>query len=137
MFFISSMKILTKHTDYALAALCELVAQKGKRLTVAQMSRKLDIPYAFLRRLFLQLTQAGVVQSHQGKQGGYSLAREPASVHVGEIIELFQGPLSFTDCFVRESKCPRQGRCKVRKKLQRLEEQFVKDLCQTSLAKLI
>ncbi|MFC1762557.1 RrF2 family transcriptional regulator [Planctomycetota bacterium] len=130
------MKILTKHTDYALAALCALAQRDGDRMTVAEMSKELQIPYAFLRRLLLALAQAGVVQSHQGQRGGYTLKGKPATIRVGAIVELFQGPVSFTDCYVQNTQCSRRMRCKLRKKLRQLEAQFIKDLCNMSLSEL-
>ncbi len=63
------MKILTKHTDYALAALSVLVEHQDEPISVADLAETLDIPYPFLRGVFQKLSKAGIVHSTRG-QGG-------------------------------------------------------------------
>ena len=130
------MKILTKHTDYALAALGVMVEQRDESVTVADLAQRLGIPYPFLRGVFQKLSKAGLVQSFRGQGGGYRLTRKPERITVGDVMEVFQGPLEFTQCWVRDEKCPRRNRCTVRKKLKSLEQLFKQELSDCTLAEL-
>ncbi len=130
------MKILTKHTDYALAALGFMAERTPNPMTVADLAKTLGIPYPFLRGVFQKLSKAGIVRSSRGQGGGYMLAQPPSRITVGDIMNIFQGPLEFTQCWVRDEKCPRQNRCMVRRKLKALERQFKLELYDCTLAQL-
>ncbi len=46
-----------------------------------------DIPAPYLEKLLIEMRRAGLVQSIRGSIGGYQLAREPAQISVGQILE--------------------------------------------------
>ena len=87
------LSISTK-SRYALAALVELARSGGEvPVPVGELARRREIPVQFLEQLFAMLRRAGVLRSQRGVKGGYSFAREPASITVLEIVELLDGPL--------------------------------------------
>jgi Rrf2 family protein len=81
-------------TDYAVRALLELAVAgdgpvKGERLAEAQA-----IPLKFLENILTDLRHAGIIRAQRGAEGGYWLARDPATVTVGEVIRAVDGPLA-------------------------------------------
>jgi Rrf2 family cysteine metabolism transcriptional repressor len=130
------MKILTKHTDYALAALCALAKKPGQAMNVAQLASTLQIPYPFLRGVFQKLSRARIVTSIRGQGGGYVLA-QPEKVRVADVIDVFQGPIEFTQCSVRDQACPRKDLCALRKKMVSLEQYFVQNVANSTVADLL
>ena len=52
------------------------------------------LPEKFLELILLELKNARMVESVRGAKGGYQLRREPADIHLSEIIRLIDGPLA-------------------------------------------
>jgi Rrf2 family protein len=85
---------ITTKSPYALRALAELGRSGGAGpVPIGELARRREIPVQFLEQLFAVLRRAGVLRSQRGVKGGYSFAREPASIPVLEIVELLDGPL--------------------------------------------
>jgi len=88
------MLSITTKSPYALQALVEL-GQAGDvgPVPIGELAKRRDIPTQFLEQLFATLRRAGLLKSQRGVKGGYSFARDPASITVLEIVELLDGPL--------------------------------------------
>lgn len=86
---------LTKKSEYALEALLDLADRYGeKSMSLRELAETNKISYKFLEQIMTVLKQAGYVRSSQGKLGGYTLARSPKKISLGELIRLFDGPLA-------------------------------------------
>ncbi len=84
---------ITTKSPYALRALAELGRSGKGPVPIGELARRRDIPVQFLEQLFATLRRAGVLNSQRGVKGGYSFAREPATITVLEIVELLDGAL--------------------------------------------
>ena len=85
---------ITTKSPYALRALSELGRSGGAGpVPIGELARRRDIPVQFLEQLFAVLRRGGVLRSQRGVKGGYSFAREPASITVLEVVEMLDGPL--------------------------------------------
>jgi Rrf2 family protein len=91
--------MISKKAKYALKAL-EYIAKHEKEgpLTISTVSKGQDIPKKFLEAILLELKRDGILQSWQGKQGGYALQRKPKDINIGHVIRLIDGPLAFVPC---------------------------------------
>lgn len=84
---------LNKSTRYALCAAVELAAAEGGengQVTVAQVSRRYDIPPAVLAKVFQRLVRAGIAVGSRGTGGGYRLARKASDVTMLDVITNFE-----------------------------------------------
>ena len=61
---------ISRKTDYALRMLSLLVAREGEPLSVRIAAEQVDVPYSFARSIQHALTQAGIIASVRGVQGG-------------------------------------------------------------------
>lgn len=85
---------ITSKSPYALQALSELGrCAAGVPVPIGELARRRDIPVQFLEQLFAVLRRAGILRSQRGVKGGYSFARDPASITVLEVVELLDGPV--------------------------------------------
>ena len=85
---------ITTKSPYAIKALAELGRTGGDApVPIGELARRRDIPVQFLEQLFAVLRRAGVLKSQRGVKGGYSFAREPATITVLEVVELLDGPV--------------------------------------------
>jgi Rrf2 family transcriptional regulator, cysteine metabolism repressor len=84
---------ITSKSPYAVSALAELGRRAGSGpVPIGEIARRRNVPVQFLEQLFAVLRRAGIIGSQRGVKGGYSFAREPASVTVLEVVELLDGP---------------------------------------------
>ena len=79
--------------DYGLRALVFLAAsvELGKPVQIHAIAERQQIPEDYLRQLLVQLRAAGLVKSVRGPHGGYLLAKTPADISMGEVIEVLEG----------------------------------------------
>jgi len=96
------MKITYKG-DYALKTILDLAAHFGNApVAIHDLSKRLDIPTKFLEQILLDLKRAGFVESRRGKVGGYSLAKEPAGITLGEVVRFVDGPIGPIACVAKK-----------------------------------
>lgn len=79
---------LTTRGHYSVKALLDLSLQpKYRPASVRAIATRQDIPAPYLEKLLIEMRRAGLVESIRGVQGGYKLARSPAQISLGEILE--------------------------------------------------
>ncbi|MEP0868209.1 RrF2 family transcriptional regulator [Trichocoleus desertorum AS-A10] len=79
---------LTTRSHYSVKALLDLSLQPGYGPTsVNTIARRQDLPAPYLEKLLIEMRRAGLVNSLRGAQGGYQLARSPAQISLGQILE--------------------------------------------------
>lgn len=130
------MKIITKNTDYAVRALCRLSKEK-KFISTTTISKEEKIPVFFLRKILNILIKSKIVESKEGKNGGVRLIKKPDSIKLIDIIKLFQGEISISQCILRKNLCPFRERCPLRKKLEEIEKTLKKEFEVLTIKSLI
>jgi Rrf2 family transcriptional regulator, iron-sulfur cluster assembly transcription factor len=79
---------LTTRGHYSVKALLDLSLQKNYGPTsVTEIAQRQSLPAPYLEKLLIELRRAGLVRSVRGSQGGYQLARSPAQISVGQVLE--------------------------------------------------
>ena len=92
------MKLTTKGR-YGLRAVIDLARYaKNEPVSLSDVAERQGISISYLEQLMAKLKRAGIVQSTRGAQGGYSLAKHPEEISVGEILRALEGSLSPVDC---------------------------------------
>ena len=101
------MFTLTKKADYGMALL-SVLAQRGRggRVSLKELA-ELGMPRAFMAKIANSLVEAGILNSKEGKGGGFSLNYEPKEVQVKEALEAIEGEVEHVSC----AACPMIGGC--------------------------
>jgi len=66
----------------------------------------------YVEQILTSLRAAGLVISHRGIKGGFSLARSPSSMTVADVIAATEGPICLVPCV--EEACTRMTDCVTR-----------------------
>ncbi len=83
---------LSKKVEYGLIAIRHIAANTTAGVVTAkEIADAYGIPFELLAKVLQRLTKAGLVYSHQGVRGGYSLARRPEEIPVSLIIHAIEG----------------------------------------------
>jgi len=113
------MKI-SKRCQYALRALVDMglaQALSHPLVRIGDLAKKENLPLKFLEQIFLQLKEAGYIESKRGKQGGYLLAKPASEIYFGEVIRLLDGSLAPIPCVSQTAyercSCPDETHCGV------------------------
>lgn len=133
------MKTLSRRCKYALRALYCLTREYEKAsVAAATIATGERIPRKFLEAILVQLRNSGVVESKQGKRGGYVLARHPGEITLGTIIRIIDGPLAPLPCasetaYRRCAECADPARCETRLVMKDVRNAIAQILDKTTL----
>ncbi len=135
---------LSKRGEYALRALIDIaLAQESGRelLRVNEIVEKEGIPSAFLEQIFVQLREAGIIQSKRGRLGGYSLAKPADTISMGQIVRMIDGPLAPIACVsqtqYQKCTCPDEEHCGLRMLMLDVRNSISNILDQYTLAQVV
>lgn len=129
------MRLITKHTDYAIRALVVL-AKKKAVVSASELVKKLKIPYPFLRQIMQELGKNKIVKSYKGRGGGFELKKLAGNIYIIDLMEIFQGSLELTRCMVKNKICPDVGKCILRKKVKEIAKNIKSEFKQMTIASL-
>ena len=68
------------------------------------------------------LVHEGLVNSEQGANGGYRLARDPREITALEVIRAIDGPLFITSCITISGSCDLNDICTIKEPLRRVND---------------
>ncbi len=126
---------LTRASDYAIRGIVYMSMQsQGSIVVIPEVAREMDVPVGFLARIFQSLSRAGIVISHRGKKGGYSMARKPEEVTLRDVVEAVEGDIKLNICLDGYNVCNRMEFCSVRKELDKVQNDFITSLDKTNFA---
>lgn len=128
----------TKATEYAILAVTYLAEKSGKEpVDLDEIAKKRKIPKSFLAKIAQILTRAGIVRSHRGLKGGFSLARPANSITVRRIIEEVEGPIALEKCIANPRECFQSRGCALTKIWKKAQDKLVEVLDATTLEDLV
>ncbi|MFH7320222.1 RrF2 family transcriptional regulator [Desulfurivibrio sp. D14AmB] len=104
---------ITRETDYALRAVQYLAQRPGEVCMVDKIAAESEVPKSFLAKIIQKLTRAGLVESHRGAGGGYTLRRPAAEISLYDVIEIIEGPPLMNTCTTDARKCGRGDHCAI------------------------
>lgn len=127
---------MTRLTDYGIVLLTS-IAQKEANAVLASrdLAQGLGLPLPTVNKILKTLTRGGLLTSHRGAKGGYSLARRPEEITVLDVINVTEGPVAIAECTVEEpGNCEHEGSCVVGGAWHRINEAIREALRRISLA---
>ncbi len=101
---------LSSEGRYALRALLYL-AWIGERATANRISAEARVPRRLLARILAKLSQAGLVESEQGRGGGSRLAQPATEITLRKAVEAVEGPFGVNRCIVQNRACGTGAPC--------------------------
>lgn len=135
-------QLYSQRSGYAIHALCYMAKKPaGELTTLPELAEWLKSMWpatsgTYLSNVIQRLARGGVLRSHRGIAGGYSLARSSKEITLRDVVELLDG-VSMDRCGLSlEGECPVEGYCRIQRKLRRIEDGYLKLLEQLSIDEL-
>jgi len=129
--------MLSSRAKYATRALLELsICYEQGPLRLAEIAVRQSIPLPFLQQIMGTLRLAGFVNAKKGPGGGFTLAREPSKVILGDLIRAIDGPIALISCVSvtrqAECGCPDPDTCGLRLAFKAARDSMAEVLDNTS-----
>lgn len=122
--------------DYAVRMVLYLSRNPQKIASRAEIGEAMDIPLSVLARIGQTLENAGIVEIHRGKKGGYRLRKSPENITLLDVLESFVGRIALNRCVDNPRLCPRNSICPVNSIWQEINKRF-RELLKIDFAKLL
>ena len=129
---------ITRQTEYAIRGLQELARRnEDAPVQLKLIAGSCQVSEAFLAKIFQMLAQAGVVKSHRGVKGGFSLGRAAKEITLREIVEICEGGIVLNHCLRMVDPCQDVETCAVAHVWREAQDALTGALDKTTLADVI
>lgn len=106
---------ITKQSDYGIVMLTYMASEDPGRVhTARHLAGRSGLSLPMVSKILKPLARRGIIDSHRGVKGGYSLARPAGEITVGEIITALEGPIGMTACVANPGTCEQEDLCPVK-----------------------
>jgi len=106
--------LFSRKCEYALQGILYLAENQDQgNISAEQIATDLSISRDFISKTLQSLVKDGIVQSHRGKTGGFSIGRDPASITLLEIVLIIDGNSVFENCVLGLPTCGSDSPCPV------------------------
>lgn len=122
------MITIPKKMEYSVELVSYLSRKKDKTISLSEIAKNSGLPYRFLGQLTTLLKRGEILESKEGKSGGYTLAvgwRDKTLLDLVKILKINRG---LVRCLGENGTCVRADKCKMRRMWSKLENQFLKNL---------
>jgi FeS assembly SUF system regulator len=129
---------MSKLADYGIVLLAQLAQEEAATLHNARdLASRTHLPLPVVSKLLKSLAREGLLVSHRGIKGGYSLAVRPENLSVAEVIRVLEGPIGITECGTHAGLCAQEASCQLRVPWQRVNQVIRDALARVTLAELV
>ena len=129
---------LTTQTDYALRVLMHVALIDGDLDRIDAVAADYEISRNHLSKVVHKLSARGYLETVQGRNGGFRLAREPADICVGQVVRDFEPDFDLVECFdSATSQCCIQKNCVLASEFDAALKAFLSRLDRVSLRDLV
>jgi Rrf2 family iron-sulfur cluster assembly transcriptional regulator len=116
----------TRAEEYGIIGVLHLAEQDKDRIVpLSEIAEAEAVPEKFLAKIFQNLTKAGIVRSHRGVKGGFTLGRTPDSITMKEVVETIQGPYHLIKCLHDRECCEKYDCCPIRVVIEEAEKKLL------------
>ncbi len=107
------MLALSTKGRYAARIMVYLAIRQGTGpVTKYQIAEAEDLSADYIEQIMVRLKAAGLVQSHRGRKGGFTIARDPIVVTLSDVLTAVEGPIRPVPCI--DAPCKREATCPTR-----------------------
>ena len=129
-----SMLKISKLADYATVMMNFLAANPEQLFSAAEMAEKVQIAAPTVSKISKLLSEAHLVSSVRGSNGGYRIARPPQAISLLEVITAVDGVPSMTECSKHTSICVQDACCAVKHNWRLINQVILNALQSVTLA---
>ncbi|NQY25298.1 MAG: Rrf2 family transcriptional regulator [Campylobacteraceae bacterium] len=88
-----------------------LISELNRICNAKELSLQLNIPYKYLTKIMNELVKAGLILSTRGREGGYTLAKEPSKIRILDVLDAVHENIENNECILGIGVCCENGQC--------------------------
>ncbi|MBC7251421.1 MAG: Rrf2 family transcriptional regulator [Anaerolineae bacterium] len=122
-----------------LRAMVELAQRYGSGpVPLSEVAAAQEVSLPYLEQVVRPLRRAGLLTSTRGASGGYTLARPPDQITVGDVIRVLEGAIVPIRCVTDQScsPCTLEGHCATKSVWEIVRDRLTETLDSITLADL-
>lgn len=114
---------ITKEADYGVMLLAAMASRRGGEVHSAkEASAWTGLPLPMVSKILRTLAREGLVTSHRGASGGYSLDQRAEAITVADVIRALEGPIALVQCGTEPGVCEQESVCPTRVNWNRISK---------------
>jgi Rrf2 family protein len=127
---------LSKTAEYALRIMSYMATDESKLYSANELYDKLKIPFRYLRKQLTILSKSELMESVQGKDGGYRISKNINEISLLEIVNAAGEVVATNTCFFGFGSCALTTKCAMHDKWFEIQENINKVLKTTYLSEI-
>ncbi|HQA04389.1 MAG TPA: Rrf2 family transcriptional regulator [Thermodesulfovibrio thiophilus] len=128
---------MTRETDYAIRTVLYLSGRENYFAKAEDISKTMDIPKSFLRKILKQLEKQGLLRIKRGVSGGITLIKKPEEITLYDTIIAVEKNVALNRCVVNKTVCGFSSQCPVHPVWFKLRDGLIKALKEINFSGLI
>ncbi len=130
------MLTITNQSDYGIL-LIEQLKDKKNYVPLSELTRVTKLPKRFLARIAANLAKHKIIESKEGKVGGYKLLANLKKISLYGYLKIFEKDVEMAKCVSKDFKCPYDDICLHKELLShKLNRIVINELKRTKLSDL-
>lgn len=115
---------INRKVEYALMVLKLMKDKDPNELTSArEVCDRYQTPFDTTAKVMQLMNSAGILHSHKGVKGGYTLAKDLSQISYMELVQLIEGKSFMMDC--HEGPCELMHNCNITQPIKRLNDYLI------------
>jgi FeS assembly SUF system regulator len=124
---------VNKLTDYGIVLMAQVARAPEHSLhSASSLAEETHLPLPTVSKLLRQLSDHGLLASHRGVKGGYTLPRDASAISIADIIMALEGPIGFTECGTEPGICEMEPSCAIK-----VNSRLIGDVLREALEKVM
>ena len=111
-----------KLTDYAILIMSQMAKEPTAILSATSLAEALHLMSPTVSKVLKMLSEAGLVSSVRGAEGGYHLTQPAAHITLARIITAMEGGFAITECCENNGLCVIDSLCVMRENWQKINK---------------
>lgn len=128
---------LTTFSDYALRVLMYAAVAGERLITIEETAKTYNVSRAHLMKVVNILTRTGYLKGVRGRSGGFTLARPPEAINLGDVVRATEPDFALVECFATGSQCTITNQCRLPNVLNEALSAFISTLGRYTLADIM
>ncbi|GIW63065.1 MAG: hypothetical protein KatS3mg090_0891 [Patescibacteria group bacterium] len=129
------MFAISNSSEYGLLIL-EQVKDCKEYVPLAEIVKKLKLPKRFVARVSAELVKAGLLDSKEGRNGGYRLSEEFYKLTLLDYLKIFE-KTDMVKCIDKNFKCRYSKNCSHKHPFAKIQQILLENLQQYKLSSII
>lgn len=102
---------ISKLADYAMLIMGYMAKSEDSVLSANWLAEELHLTLPTTSKVLKMLSEADLVASIRGAEGGYHLARSATTITIADVVMAIEGKVSMTECCAMEGLCNIEAMC--------------------------